>query len=96
MPFMIKIAFVIAGALFGVLQYFLTSRITKNLLGRQYRSTLLYAVGKLILYMGLFLFVWFYRDSARIFALAGFGAGLFVPALADCLAVVNKTDKKGE
>ena len=63
---LLKIIFLICGAIYGAGQFFLTSRFTKSLLAGKITDSVLPALAKLALYVGIFLFVWFYRDEGRI------------------------------
>lgn len=90
---LLRIVFLICGVLYGAGQFFLTSRFTKSLLAGKITDALLPALAKLTLYVGIFLFVWFYREEGRLWALVGFGIGILVPALINS---VIKITKKGD
>ena len=90
MTALLKIIFLICGVLYGTEQFFLTSRFTKSLLAGKITDALLPALAKLALYVGIFLFVWFYRDEGRLWALAGFGVGILVPALINSVITITK------
>ena len=87
---LLKIIFLICGAIYGVGQFFLTSRFTKSLLAGKITDAVLPALAKLALYVGIFLVVWFYRDEGRIWALVGFGVGILVPALINSVITITK------
>ena len=84
---LLKIIFLICGAIYGAGQFFLTSRFTKSLLAGKITDAVL---PELALYVGIFLFVWFYRDEGRIWALVGFGVGILVPALINSVITITK------
>lgn len=90
MTALLKIIFLICGVLYGAGQFFLTSRFTKSLLAGKITDAVLPALAKLALYVGIFLFVWFYRDEGRLWALVGFGVGILVPALINSVITITK------
>ena len=81
---LLKIIFLICGAIYGAGQFFLTSRFTKSLLAGKITDAVLPALAKLALYVGIFLF------EGRIWALVGFGVGILVPALINSVITITK------
>lgn len=87
---LLKIIFLICGAIYGAGQFFLTSRFYEIASCGKITDSVLPALAKLALYVGIFLFVWFYRDEGRIWALVGFGVGILVPALINSVITITK------
>ena len=81
------------GILYGFLQFFLTSRVTKAVLSSDVLRAGVFLLVKLFLYAGLVLFVLFYDKTGIVWFIGGYGGGICLPAF---IYVVIMITKKGD
>lgn len=91
-----NLIFLVGGLAYGVIHFFMTSRVTKSILASEVLRAGLFFLGKFLLYAVFIIFVALYTDTGRIWALAGYGAGICVPAFTYAIImIVKKGDGNG-
>lgn len=82
------------GILYGFVQFFLTSRVTKAVLSSDVLRAGIFLLVKLFLYAGLVIFILLYGKTGRIWFIGGYGGGICVPAfIYAVITVTRKGDK---
>lgn len=91
-----NLIFLVGGLVYGVIHFYMTSRVTKSILASDVLRAGLFLLGKFLLYAVLVVFFLLYTETGRIWALAGYGAGICVPAFTYAIVtIVRKGDESG-